>query len=290
MRVTWAIVTMVMFGGTSTAWALDLYVDNVNGSDAFDGSAPTIRTALSGPLRTLRRAMELLLPGDSLVLANSGRPYFEPLNFSGRRFSGASTRPLVVQGNGAQLCGVRVLPGTAWRSIEGNRWQLNFSRKGWGRLFQDGKAYPEYLPTQGESLRDALPVGYWGQQQGAVHVHHDVGRLPTESEWTYAAVDIGVSLVDVNFVEISDLEIWGFRVDGINVDSHSRNVVLKNVTSHDNGRAGVAVGSSSKIALEACKLHDNGRYSMIVTEAAGASADDTTDFGGVDPVVTTTSR
>ncbi len=290
MRLTWAIVTVVLLSGASSAWALDLFVDNANGSDAYDGSAPTIQTTLSGPLRTLQHAAELLQPGDAIVIANTGKPYFESLNFAGRRFSGAATQPLMIRGNGAQLCGVRVLPTAAWRLTESSRWQLNFSRKGWGRLFQDGKAYPEYLPAAGENLREALPAGYWGQQQGLVHVHHAAGRLPSESEWTYAAVDMGVSLVDVNFVEISDLEIWGFRVDGINVDSHSRNIVLKNVTVRDNGRAGVAVGSSAKIALVGCKLQDNGRYSMIITEAAGASADDATDFGGVEPTVTTIAR
>lgn len=290
MRMTRTIVTIMMLSGASSAWAYELYVDNVNGSDAFDGSAPTIRTTLSGPLRTLARAAESLQPGDSVVLTNNGRPYFESLNFAGRRFSGASTRPLLIQGNGAQLCGVRVLPIAAWQSAGTSRWQLNFSRKGWGRLFRDGAAFPEHVAVAGENLRDALPVGYWGQQRGLVHVHHEAGRLPSESEWTYAAVDIGISLVDVNFVEISNLEIWGFRVDGINVDSHSRDIVLKNVTVRDNGRAGVAVGSSSKVALEGCKLHDNGRYSMIITEAAGARADDATDFGGVDPAVTVITR
>ncbi len=290
MRVTWAIVTMLMFGGTSSSWALDLYVDNVNGSDVFDGSAPTIQTALSGPLRTLSRASELLQPGDSLVFANTGHPYFESLNFAGRRFSGASTQPLLIQGNGAQLCGVRVLPNTAWRSIDSNRWQLNFSRKGWGRLFQNRKAYPEYLPAAGEDLRDMLPEGHWGQQRGLVHVHHEVGRLPSESEWAYAAVDVGISLVDVRFVEISDLEIWGFRIDGINADNRSHDIVLKNVTVRDNGRAGVAVGGSAKVALEGCKILENGRHSLLVTEAAGARVDDTTDFGGVDPTVTVMTR
>lgn len=285
MRLTRAILTAVMLGGTSSVWALDLFVDNVNGNDAFDGSAATIRTKLSGPLRTLRHAAELVQPGDSIVMANSGTPYFESLEFAGRRFSGAATRPLLIQGNGAQLCGVRVLPEAAWRSVQSGRWQLNFSRKGWGRLFRDGEAFPEYQAAVGENLRDALPVGYWGQQQGLVHVRYEAGRLPTESAWTYAAVDCGVSLVDVNFVEISDLEIWGFRIDGVNVDSNSRQVVLKNVTVRDNGRAGVAVGSSAKMTLEGCKLLNNGRYSMLVTEAGGASANETTDFGGVDPVV-----
>lgn len=290
MRMTWAIVTMVMLGRVSSAWALDLYVDNVNGSDAFDGSAPTIKTTLSGPLRTLQHACELVQPGDTVNLANSGRPYFESLSLTGARFSGAATHPFVIQGNGAQLSGIRLLPVDAWRSTQPNYWQLNFSRKGWGRLFRDRASFPEHIPATGENLRKVLPAGYWGQQQGLVQVHLEPGQLPSASEWTYATLDMGVSLVNVDFVEITDLEIWGFRVDGINADGHSRNIVLKNVTVHDNGRAGVAVGSSSRVALEACTLRDNGRYSLIVTEAAGAVGDDATDFGGVEPTVSAIAR
>ncbi len=289
MRVIWVVVTIVLLSGIRSASALEIYVDNANGSDAFDGSAPTIRTAISGPLRTIRRATEILQPGDSLILTNTGRPYFESLNMVGRRFSGSVTQPLKVEGNGAQLCGVRVLPADAWRSNGDYRYQLNFSRKGWGRLFRDREAFPEYLPQAGEKLLDVLPEGHWGQQRGLVHVCLLAGTVPTENEWTYAAVDMGISLIDVKFVEISNLEVWGFRVDGINADSATRDVIFKNVITRDNGRAGVAVGSSAKVALEKCQVRANGRYSLLVTEAAGARVDEATDFGGVEPTVTSGS-
>ncbi|HET6422146.1 MAG TPA: right-handed parallel beta-helix repeat-containing protein [Planctomycetaceae bacterium] len=285
MRVMWLVVTVVLFAFAPAANALDLYVDNANGSDAFDGSAATVQTTLSGPVRTLLRASQLVQPGDTINLTKTGRPYFESLNLVGRRFSGSSTQPFVIRGNGAQLCGVRVIPNDAWRSLAPNHWQLNFSRKGWGRIFRDREAVPEFQPKSGETLLDVLPAGNWGQQRGFVQVHTEPGRVHTESEWTYAAVDIGVSLVDVEFVEISDLEVWGFRIDGVNADGHSREIQLTNVIVHDNGRAGVAAGCSAKMALEACQIRDNGRHSLLVTEAAGVRADDTTDFGGVEPTV-----
>lgn len=286
MRMTRMIVTVVLFAFARVASALDLYVDNANGSDAFDGSSPRVATALSGPVRTLQRASQLAQSGDVINLTNTGRPYFESLSLVGRRFSGGPTQPFAIRGNGAQLCGVRVLPSDAWRSIDNTHWQLNFSRKGWGRLFRDRQGVPEYQPTTGETLFDVLPEGHWGQQRGLVQVHLEPGKIPTESEWTYAAVDIGISLVDVEFVEISDLEIWGFRVDGINADGRSREVRLQNVTVRDNGRAGIAAGCAAKMMLETSHIRDNGRHSLLVTEAAGVRSDDATDFGGVEPTVT----
>lgn len=286
MRGTWLAITAVLLVVPQWASGLEVYVDNANGSDAFDGSTPTVSTLLSGPVLTLRRASQLVQPGDAIVLTNTGRPYFESLNLVGRRFSGGSTHPFAIRGNGAQLCGVRVIPADAWRSLGENHWQLNFSRKGWGRLFRDRQAVPEYLPQTGETLPAALPVGAWGQQRGFVQVHTEPGQVHTESEWTFAAVDVGISLVDVEFVEISDLEIWGFRVDGINADGRSREILLKNVTVHDNGRAGVAAGGSAKMLLDHCQIRDNGRHSLLVTEAAGVRADDATEFGGSDPTVT----
>lgn len=287
MRSSWLVITAVLLISPRWASGLEIYVDNNNGSDAFDGSTATISTLLSGPVRTLRRASQLVQPGDTIVLTNTGRPYFESINLVGRRFSGGSTHPFAIRGNGAQLCGVRVIPTEAWRSLGENQWQLNVSRKGWGRLFRDRQAVPEYLPQSGETLLTSLPVGAWGQQRGLIQVHTEPGQVHTEREWTYAAVDVGVSLVDVEFVEISDLEIWGFRVDGINADGRSREIRLKNVTVHDNGRAGIAAGGSAKMTLDTCQIRENGRYSLLVTEAAGVRADDATDFGGSDPTVTT---
>lgn len=278
-----AVAAVLSSALLATARGGDIYVDNRNGNDANDGTAPTVRTILTGPVKTIARALQRIQPGDALVLTRNEEPYFESLVLAGGKYRGASTVPFVVRGNGATLCGLRRLPADGWRPAGEGLWQLNFTRKGWGRLFRNGVPYPEQVSASGQDPLTALADGSWWQQRGVVYVRHEKRSVPTEHEWTYAAVDFGVSLVDGRFVEITDLNVLGFRIDGVNVDNASRSVVLKNVSSSQNGRAGLAVGGSSRVTLEACRFADNGRYSLLVTEAAGVGHDDT-DFGAIEPV------
>lgn len=279
---------VLLFGFVHRLSAADIHINNRVGSDAFDGTAPQIATTLSGPVRTVRRALELMKPGDTLIFGDSGTPYYDSLNLVGARFSGSPVLPFLILGNGATLCGIRRIPPEAWQPAGRGLWQVQFSRKGSTRLFRAGAAVPEQRLLPGDSLAEAIPQDAWGKRAGVVTVHLSPEIAPAEEEWSYAAADFGVSLVNVHHVEIRDLKILGFRVDGVNVDGNSRAVRLDGVTVQECGRAGVAVGGSSRVELSRCIVRDHGRHSMLLTEQSGASVDET-DFGDVEPLVIETA-
>ncbi len=268
--------------------AAEIYVNNRIGSDAFDGSAPQVATLISGPVRTIRRALELMQRGDSLVFGDSGDPYYDSLNLVGGRFSGSPALPLFIQGNGATLCGIRRVPPEAWQPVSRGLWQVQFSRKGSTRLFREGATVPEHRLQAGDKLAEALPLDAWGKQAGVVTIRISPEIAPGEEEWSYAAADYGISLVNVHDVVIRDLKVLGFRVDGVNVDGNSKSVLLDGLTITECGRAGVAIGGSSRLDLNQCVIRDHGRHSMIITEQAGARVDET-DFGDVEPLVVKTA-
>jgi hypothetical protein len=275
--------TILAAVAVTTSSAAEVYVDNVNGSDGYDGLAPDVRSAYTGPVRSLRRATQILQRADALVIHNTGRAYFEPLLLTGGRHSGLPGFPLVIRGNGAMLCGLRQLPADGWESLGAGLWRLTLTRKGSYRFFQGEQPWPEFRPEAGWGLAD-LPEGEWASRQGQVYFRFPQNEPPNNRAWTYAADEQGLSLVDVRQVQILDLKVLGFRVDGVNVDNACRDVSLERIDVQHNGRAGLAVGGSARVKLAGSRLRDNGRYSVLVTELAGVEIEGS-DLGGVEPTV-----
>lgn len=281
------LTTILAVVAATTAHAAEIYVDNVNGSDGNDGLAPEIRTEYTGPVRTLRRATQLLQRSDTLVIGNTGRAYFEPLFLTGGRLSGFPDYPLTILGNGAMICGVRQLPEAGWESLGSGLWRLTLTRKGYYRFFQGDAAWPEFQSAASWELSE-LPEGQWAPRYGQVYFRFPQNEPPTDRRWTYAAEEQGISLVDVRHVRIVDLQVVGYRVDGINIDNSSQHVSLERVALHHNGRAGLAVGGSAHTRLVNSRISDNGRHSVLVTELAGVDIEGS-DLGGVEPTVVTAS-
>jgi hypothetical protein len=285
-QIIWTTILLTVAG--ASAFAAEVYVDNVNGSDGYDGLSPEVSTAYSGPVRSLRRAAELLQRGDALVIRNTGNAYFEPLVLVGGRHSGSPGFPLVIRGNGAMLCGLRQLPADGWESLGGGRWRLTLTRKGYYRFFRGDEAWPEFRSDTNWQLTD-LPEGTWAPRHGQVFFRFPQNEPPANRTWTYAAEEQGLSLVDVRHVRIVDLEVLGYRVDGVNVDNACRDIVIERVSLSHNGRTGLAVGGSSHVKLTGSRVHDNGRHSVLVTELAGVEIEGS-DLGGVAPTVESSSR
>jgi hypothetical protein len=284
MRRLALLTTVLALLSASSAFAVEIYVDNVNGSDGFDGLTPDIESDYTGPVLTLQRGLKLLRNRDTLVLRNNGRPYFESLALVGARHSGSESHPLVIQGNGATLSGVRQLSNDGWQPLDNGLWRLSLTRKGHYRFFRDGNPWPEHRTESSVVNWDELPEGHWLAQRGAVYFRFPVKEPPVDRVWTYAAEEFGISLVDVRHVQIVDLNVQGFRVDGINADNACRAVTLERVVSQHNGRAGLAAGGTSRVRLAGSRIAGNGRHSVLVTEFAGVDIE-ASDLGGVEPTL-----
>jgi len=281
VRLSLAVAALLT---ASSACAVEIFVDNLNGSDSNNGAAPGIQSATTGPVRTLQRGVNLIRQGDSLVIMNHGQPYFEPLRLCGGRTSGQPSQPLIIEGNGALICGLRQLPSAGWQPVGEGLWRLTITRKGYYRFFKEGQALTEYLPASATFPVDELPENQWAPLHGAVYFRLPANQPPADQQWTYAAEEQGISLVDIRNVQINDLSVMGFRVDGINADNTCRNIVLDRIVSENNGRAGLAAGGSAKVRLQNSRIAENGRYSILVTESAGVDVQ-ACDLGGVEPTV-----
>ena len=96
-------VATVVVAAIPAAQAAILYVDNRQGRDVYDGSAPEPIDLAAGPVRTIGRALRLAGPGDTIIVANTGVPYTGPVALATSQNGGFPGLPLTIVGNGAVI-------------------------------------------------------------------------------------------------------------------------------------------------------------------------------------------
>jgi len=249
--------------------AAEIFVNNLRGSDAFDGSAETAVDPQVGPTRTLRRALSRTGPGDTVVLANTGVPYYESIALVGPRHSGLGSMPFTIQGNGATLHGTRPVGQNAWRQVQPGVWKVTPWRKGFFQLFRDSQPVAEHPLPLGTKLAQ-IPPGQWSVRQGSIFYHSRPEEEVLEHAFRVAQRGVGLSLYRVRDVVIRDLNVVGFRIDGGHAVDQCQSVRLINVSLQHNGRSGMAVSGASEVFLTNCRAVDN-RLDSIRISGLGAA-------------------
>lgn len=259
------------------ASAREIFVDNLIGSDNFDGLLNRPVDSGSGPVRTLHRAMQIARFGDVVTLTRTGTVYFDSLALTGIRNSGTPQYPFKINGNGATLSGQRLVNPQGWRKAGPDLWKLTLTRKGFYRLLRDGQPLPE---TRHEGINPlaSLAEGSWTAWEGSIYFHAD-GEPPATETFSYSADQTGLSLYQVSNVYITDLTLRDFRFDGIHAQNMCEGVTLKNVNCTNNGRAGLAVSGSSHVEIDGGNLADNGRFQVRIAKPAGVTLNGVTMEG-----------
>ncbi len=265
-----------LFCGLPLADCGVIYVDNRAGNNALNGIAPKIVGGKNGPVKTIQRALSYAKPGDKIVLIKNDTPYFESLTLSGKRLSGVGKEKFTILGNGATISGAIPIPMNGWRQQRNGLWKVTPYRKGFFNLYLDGKSLPEYQPEKGKPVKlEDIPSGKWAVYQGAIYYHGLKNQSPPVESFSLAGKSVGLSLIDVNDVYISDLTFENFRQDGINIHNRCKGVVLENVTCSGNGRSGLSVNGTSQVEVIDCKLIDNRIDDLSVTELGAADLKNT---------------
>ena len=92
-RPVWLLLFCCLAADASHA--RDIFVNNVSGSDLFDGRDATARNR-SGPCQTIGKALRLAGKGDRIVIANTGQPYHECLSVQAGPHSGLPGEPFTI--------------------------------------------------------------------------------------------------------------------------------------------------------------------------------------------------
>lgn len=248
----------------SSAIGKEIYVDNVIGRDTADGMLPFIGDSYGGPVGTIHRAVQLAEYGDVIVVKDNGIPYYESISLVGSRNSGTVNFPFVIDGGGATVSGLRMVPRAGWQEVGPQLWKLTLTRKGYYQLLRNGKPLPEHLPEPHTNGVTSLPPGQWVSWQGSIYFRQDSVLPPQQETFAYTADQTGISLHSVENVLIVNLRLQHFRFDGLHAQGFCRNIVLEDVDAVENGRAGIASTGGSTLEILGGQIERNGRHQILV--------------------------
>jgi hypothetical protein len=251
---------------STAALGREVFVDNVSGDDRSTGQQPRGAADLSGPVRTIAKALRLAGPGDVVVLARNNVPYRESISLVGSRHSGTAEAPFAIRGNGAVLDGSAPVPSGAWEPYRGPIFRFRTRQAGYQQLFLDDRPAAQVAAGEGDKLRSAPPElkpCQWCSLNGYIYFCVEKNKLPADYRLSCAGQQTGITLYHVEYATIAKLTVQGFQVDGISLFNSARHVSLIDVLCRGNGRSGVAVGGASLAEIESSRLGDNGRAQLL---------------------------
>jgi hypothetical protein len=238
--------------------ARDLFVNNLGGNDLLTGRTPYLEGRENGPVQTINAALRRSLPGDRIVLADTGVPYQEVVTVQAGRNSGVSSlMPLVIDGGGAILDGSVPIPDDAWEHVSGDVFRYAPEIKSHQVLLLEGRPALR-VPTERGQI-DLPPLGplQWCLVGGYIYFRVEPTRLPPHYLPACAGAWTGITLYDVHDVVLRNIVIRGFAFDGVNAHDNAFNVRLEEVLVRDNGRSGISIGGASRVRVERCEATFN---------------------------------
>lgn len=277
LRMSLLVVLVLALGGVS-ADAKTIYVDNQSGADRADGLIEKPTNEFSGPVRTLKRAMQLVRPGDVINIANTGVPYYESISIVGKRLSGTGEESFRIVGNGSVLSGAHAVPETGWQKAGDDLWTLKPWRKGHYLLVLSGTELTEVRPDSGTQWRElpTLEVHQWCSFKGQIYYRSPEREEPHNKPFAFAGEECGISIYGARDVVIQDLTVQHFRLDGVSVPDLAKNIELRNVKLAENGRAGLRVGGAAVVTVRGGTFEKNLRHSVLVQGLGGAEVVEST--------------
>jgi len=251
----------ILLACTSAA-ARDIFVDNVLGDDRRAGTMAVVVGEDVGPCRSISKALRIALPGDRIVVTNTGQPYRESITLQGPNHSGDDRFALAIVGNGATLDGTYSLANARWEYAGNNTFRTRPPHLSYQQLFLDGQPLVRKQPPPGQSPQ--LAPHEWCLFQGWIYFRADEGKLPPAYNLSCCGEQVGITLYEVHDVIIEDLAVRGFWLDGVNCHDNVRRTDLVRITAKDNGRSGISVGGSSRVRIDTCTAAGNGEAQVRV--------------------------
>ena len=235
---------------SSGAFARTWYVNHQSGCDENDG------TAREEAFQTIARAVKAAGTSDTISLANTGVPYREPLILS--RLGGTPASPLVIEGNGAVISGLRPISSERWVR-RGDVYEISGPHPyGFPMLIVDGQ---RTLPVDARALeprqwawtRDADKSG-----SGTLRFRPEEGKELSayRLEGTFEAS--GLRVQSSSYIVVKNLISEFHSNDGFNVHGECRSCVFENIEGRFNGDDGFSIHESIEAVVRNGHFHHNG--------------------------------
>ena len=235
---------LALFAGAFSLNAATYYVDNVKGNDNNDGSKER-------PVASIEKGLSLLKQSDRLeVMPNNGKPYRRPYpgiygKTYGVNVGGTVDNPMVINGNGAVISGLSVIPENVWQKTADGLYKMPF----WpmSNMYRNYKKQDYWLPeakiffVNGKRETNCLSMAelkktpnafWWSRKEKSLYYNPPAGKsikdvkieLPSNSGFYVLADHVIVK----NFNMILSFN------DGFDSNKSPKNVVYKNCVAVDN--------------------------------------------------------
>lgn len=242
-RIFAALIVLLM---STCLQAATIHVNNLAGKDTANSTTPQAAVA------TFQHAVTLLAAGDTLDIANTGKPYCERLLIT--REIGTPSQPLIIEGNGAVLSGLLPLDQSKW------------SRQA------DG-VYVYAVPPMARNLKQVLMMGdqevpavdkpeelksgfcCW-QPEKVLFMPENEGILKT-GNLQATLIDSGVALQNTSYVTIRNIISERHTNDGFNFHGNVRGIQLENVIGRYNGDDGCSIHEDGQLTVRNSWFHHN---------------------------------
>lgn len=264
------LAVLIVAASSSAARGETLFVDNVVGNTGNNGLSRVSTAQHVGPVPTINQALRLADQGDTIVVNNTGIPYYESLSLVGRDNSGFASVPFTVIGNGAIVSGAQQIDARAFQNVRGELFRLNPWRKDYFLLLRDGAVVSELKPVQSMQDLEQLAPGQWASLKGQMYYRTRPLELFENETYAVARHSTGLTMYGVHHVVIRGLTFQHFRIDGVNAHDLVHSCVLEDVTTTENARAGVTVNGTSTLKLQRVISTGNREDSVRITELGQA--------------------
>lgn len=230
----------------SAAPAATYYVNNQAGDDADNG------TTAETPVATIARAVSMCETSDTLVLANTGKTYREPLKLG--RLGGTPEKPLLIEGNGAVLSGLKTLEPDQWEEVTEGLYLFPLEKQPYGN---------PYLTDRGKRLESAGSVDslaseqcFWDRQKG-IYFRCAPDRTLDSYELAATLSESGFVTTSASYIICRNLICECFSNDGFNMHGDCRGIYLENVVARDNGDDGISIHECGGLVVRNAHVHHN---------------------------------
>lgn len=244
-----------------TLEATVFYVDNVKGSDSNDGNEKT-------PFASIEYAIAKLKTSDQLEIVNTGKVYQRPYpGKNGRNLpvktGGTLEKPLIINGNGAVLTGLSIIPAAKWLKNENNFYTLPF----WpmSNMYKGYKAQNYWLeqpqiwwvdgkPAKNCKSAEELaenPGGFWWDKSN----QEVIFNLPKHQKFEDLKIELPANsgfYIGADHVVIKNFYFIHSWNDGFDAAGKNQNGVFKNCVAIDNCGQGFSCHDTSNVYYEDC--------------------------------------
>jgi len=239
------------------------FVNNETGDDSAGG------LSAEKAVKTLAKAVSLLLPGDTLHLAVTSQPYRETLRL-GDDFGGVEGKPITIESHGATITGSDPLRLDGW--VEAGEPGLYKSAKFISELeeFDDGSKlmrvyfiFDGVMQHMGRSSKGAKPhfkspqslqSGEWtyveAEKTFYLKVSGKLAEAKVEAPYRRNGLTIRSPKVAVTHVVIKDLIVCHVLNDGYNLHGTTQNLFLKNIAAYECGDDGISPHETCEVEID----------------------------------------